>query len=121
MGDRLTRSIVVLNETKGDESQTTAETAGFMWKAELINRWFRAYRQTLPAGTSAEPHRHQVPAVLVQTSVGRGLATGAARFELNEAGQWAFFDAGDTHDIRNTGNVPLEVVEVELRQPRLRP
>jgi mannose-6-phosphate isomerase-like protein (cupin superfamily) len=120
IGDRLTRSIVVLNETRGDESGTTAETAGFKWKAELINRWFRAYRQTLASGTSAGPHRHHAPVVLVQTSVGRGLASGAARFELNEPGQWAFFDAGDTHEIRNTGDVPLEVVEVELRQPKLK-
>jgi hypothetical protein len=118
IGDRLTRAIVVLNQSVGDDGDTTAGTVGFEGNAELTNRWFRAFRQTLAPGGSTGPHRHLEPAVLVQTSEGRGLASGPMKFELNEPGQWAFFDGGSSHEIRNTGNVPLQIVEVELRQPR---
>jgi mannose-6-phosphate isomerase-like protein (cupin superfamily) len=38
-------------------------------------------------------------------------------FELGEHGRWAWFDAGKVHEIRNVGNVPLELVEVEVRHP----
>ena len=115
IGDHLTRAIVVMNETPGNEA-TTSEQAGFEAQAELTNRWFRAYRQTLAPGESTRPHRHQTPVVVVQTSEGRGRAAGAMKFELNEPGQWAFFDTGDSHAIRNTGDAPLQVVEVEVRK-----
>ncbi len=115
IGDHLTRAIVVMNETPGNEA-TTQEQAGFDAPAELTNRWFRAYRQTLAQGESTRPHRHQTPVVVVQTSDGHGRATGAMKFELNEPGQWAFFDTGDGHEIRNTGDSPLQVVEVEIRR-----
>jgi hypothetical protein len=39
------------------------------------------------------------------------------KFELNEPGQWAFFDASDAHEIKNTGDVQLQFVEVEMRRP----
>jgi mannose-6-phosphate isomerase-like protein (cupin superfamily) len=34
---------------------------------------------------------------------------------FTEPGQWAFFDAGARHVVRNTGEGPLELIEVELR------
>jgi hypothetical protein len=118
VGDRLTRAIVVINESAGDEGDTTADAAGFEGSAELTNRWFRAFRQTLAPGTSTGQHRHREPVALIQASDGRGLASGPMKFELNEPGQWAFFDSGASHEIRNTGTLPLQVIEVELRQPR---
>ena len=117
VGDRLVRAIVVINETAGEEA-TPEQAAGFETKAELVNRWFRAYRQALAPGESTPPHRHKAPVAIVQTSEGHGRAVGAMKFELNEPGQWSFFDAGDAHEIRNTGDARVEFVEVELRQPR---
>jgi mannose-6-phosphate isomerase-like protein (cupin superfamily) len=40
------------------------------------------------------------------------------KFELNETGQWAFFDAGVPHTLRNVGDTPLELLEIEVRLPR---
>jgi mannose-6-phosphate isomerase-like protein (cupin superfamily) len=37
-------------------------------------------------------------------------------WELGEQGRWAWFDAGTTHEIRNVGSVPLEVIEVDVRR-----
>jgi hypothetical protein len=116
IGERLSRAIVVINETSGDEL-TTGEAAGFEGKPELVNRWYRVYRQTLAVGEATRAHRHTEPVVIVQTSEGRGRASGAMKFELNEPGQWAFFDASDAHEIKNTGDVQLQFVEVEMRRP----
>ena len=96
IGERLSRAIVVINETSGDEI-TTVEAAGFEGKPELVNRRYRAYRQTLAVGEATRSHRHTEPVVIVQTSEGHGRASGAMKFELNEPGQWAFFDASDAH------------------------
>lgn len=111
------RAIGVLNETAGDET-TTEEAAGFDGKPELANRWFRAYRTELAAGQSTPEHHHKATAVVLQTSDGHGLAIGPMKFELNEPGQWAFFDIGQNHVIKNTGNAHLEFIEVEVRHPR---
>jgi hypothetical protein len=116
VGETLSRAIVVINETGGDET-TTEQAAGFDGKPELVNRWYRAYRQVLIPGEATRPHRHAEPAVIVQSSDGRGRADGPMKFELNEPGQWAFFDAGVVHEIRNTGETNLQFIEVELRRP----
>lgn len=116
IGDGLFRAIVVINETQGDDV-ATVEAAGFSGTPELTNRWFRAYRFALAPGESTPTHRHKAPVAIVQASDGRGLGTGAMKFEFNEPGQWAFFDAGDVHTLRNTGADRVELVEVELRRP----
>src|SRR5262249_28611786 len=65
IGERLSRAIVVINETSGDELMTV-EAAGFEGKPELVNRWYRAYRQTLVVGETTRSHRHSEPVVIVQ-------------------------------------------------------
>lgn len=117
VGDRLFHPIGVINESAGDDSMSE-QAAGFDGKPELTNRWFRAYRFTLAPGESTPPHRHQTPVVVIQSADGRALGVGAMKFELNEPGRWAFFDAGDSHTIRNVGELRVELVEVEVRQPR---
>jgi hypothetical protein len=116
IGERLFRAIGVLNETPGDET-LTEQAAGFDAKPELSNRWFRAYRTAIGPGESTPQHRHKATVVVLQTSEGHGLATGPMKFELNEPGQWAFFEVGQDHVIKNTGAARLEFVEVEVRQP----
>jgi mannose-6-phosphate isomerase-like protein (cupin superfamily) len=39
-------------------------------------------------------------------------------FEFNEPGQWAFFDADAAHEVSNSGDTPLELIEVEVRWKR---
>jgi hypothetical protein len=38
------------------------------------------------------------------------------KFEFNDPGQWAFFDAADAHEFKNAGTTPMEFVEVEVRR-----
>jgi len=117
-GDRLFRFMVVTNASAGDEKGTNSG-AGFPGKPELTNRWFRAYRQILAPGQTSESHRHTTESVIIQVSDGKGLAVGPMTWEFWEPGRWAWFDVDKVHEIRNTGTVPLEYIEVEVRRPSL--
>ena len=117
VGEGLFRAMVVVNETKGDDT-TSVEAAGFEGDGtpELTNGWFRSYRITLAPGQKTAAHSHREPVVIFQATDGKGLATGPMKFELNEPGQWAFFDSNTKHEIENTGDGPLELLEVEVRR-----
>jgi mannose-6-phosphate isomerase-like protein (cupin superfamily) len=38
------------------------------------------------------------------------------KWEFNEPGQWAFYDAGSEHQVRNSGDGQLELLEIEVRR-----
>jgi quercetin dioxygenase-like cupin family protein len=114
-GDGLFRLIAVLARLPGDES-TTAEAAGFTLTPELTNRWYRAYRFSLAPAETTTKHRHTAPAVVVQVTPGRAAGAGATRYELTDVGRWAYFEAGEDHELANTGEAAVEFVEVEVRQ-----
>ncbi len=116
VGDDLFRAMVVINETAGDE-QTSVEAAGFSTEPELTNPWFRAYRIALGPGEATTAHVHQAPVAVIQATDGTGRGESAMSWEFNEPGQWAFFDSGARHLVRNTGDGPLELIEVEVRRP----
>ena len=113
-GDNLLRALVVVNESEGDETHSI-QAAGFAGEPEVDNAWFRAWRVVLPAGGSTDTHRHITPVVVLQATDGTGYANGPMDFELNEPGQWAFYDAGVEHTISNRGDASLELIEVEVR------
>ena len=115
-GTGIVHALVVVNQTKGTDA-ITPKDAGFEGTPELTNNWFRAYRFALPPGQSGT-HTHKVPAFLVQTSDGTAVTQGARLRALNQVGDWAFFDAGVAHEMRNTSTATVEFVEVEVRQPR---
>jgi hypothetical protein len=90
--------------------------AGFTDKALSSNRWFRAYRIALGPGEKTASHQHKAPVVVLQDTAGKGLGAGGMKWEFNEPGQWAYFDAGDRHEISNIGDGRLELIEVEVRK-----
>jgi quercetin dioxygenase-like cupin family protein len=115
-GTGLFRAMVVVNETPGGDEAVTEQMAGFTEKPISSNKWFRAYRIALAPGEKSAPHQHKAPVVVLQDTAGKGVGAGAMTFEFNEPGQWAFFDAGDRHEISNTGAARLELIEVEVRR-----
>jgi quercetin dioxygenase-like cupin family protein len=115
-GTSLFRAMVVVNETRGGDEAVTEAAAGFEGKALSSNRWFRAYRIALEPGAKTAPHEHKAPVVVLQDTPGKGIGTGPMKFEFNEPGQWGFFDAGTRHEIANTGDGPVEFIEVEVRR-----
>jgi quercetin dioxygenase-like cupin family protein len=116
-GPGLFRAMVVVNETNGGDEAVTEQMAGFTDKPISTNKWFRAYRIVLEPGQKTMAHTHKAPVVVLQDTAGKGHGTGGMKWEFNEPGQWAFFDAGDRHEITNTGTARLELVEVEVRRP----
>jgi len=115
VGNGLYRAIGVINETAGGDETVTEAAAGFNDKAEMSNKWFRIHRIALAPGEKTSAHQHKAAVVVLQDTAGKGIATGPMAFELNEPGQWAFFDTGVSHEIRNTGTEKMEVIEVEVR------
>jgi quercetin dioxygenase-like cupin family protein len=115
-GQGLFRAMVVVNETQGGNEAITEAAAGFAGKAASTNRWFRVYRIALRPGETTPQHQHKASVVILQDTTGTGLGSGAMKFEFNEPGQWAFFDSGDPHTVENTGDAPLELIEVEVRR-----
>jgi uncharacterized cupin superfamily protein len=115
-GTGIVHALVVVNQTKGTDA-VSPHDAGFEGTPELTNSWFRSYRFALPPGPSGT-HTHKTPAFLVKTSDGTAVTQGARLRALNDIGDWAFFDAGVAHEMRNTSTSTVEFVEVEVRQPR---
>ena len=115
-GTTLFRAMVIVNETAGGDESVTEEQAGFTDKPISSNKWFRAYRIALAPGEKAPPHQHKAAVVILQDTSGRGLGVGGMTFEFNEPGQWAYFDPGDRHQVSNTGDARLELIEVEVRR-----
>jgi quercetin dioxygenase-like cupin family protein len=115
-GPTLFRAMVVVNETAGGDETVTEQQAGFSDKPLSSNKWFRAYRIALAPGEKTAPHDHKAPVVILQDSAGKGLGVGGMTFEFNEPGQWAYFDPGDRHQVSNTGDGRLELIEVEVRR-----
>jgi quercetin dioxygenase-like cupin family protein len=113
-GDGLFSAMVVVNETAGDDTQSVAD-AGFVSEPELTNNWFRSYRVTLAPGATTDAHEHQTPVVIFQAIAGRAMADGPMDFEFNRPGQWAFYDAGVAHNIKNLGDAAIELLEIEVR------
>ena len=114
-GTAMIRAVVVVNETAGNETLSEA-AAGFAGQPELSNAWFRAYRIALGPGEKTPPHRHRAPVAIVQATAGTGVGAGPVSFEFNAPGQWAYFDADAPHEVRNTGDGRLDLIEVEVRR-----
>lgn len=115
-GPTLFRAMVVVNETAGGDETVTEDQAGFTDKSISSNKWFRAYRIALAPGEKSAAHQHKAPVVIFQDTAGKGTGAGGMTFEFNEPGQWAYFDAGDRHQLANTGDGRLELIEVEVRR-----
>ena len=115
-GPTLFRAMVVVNETAGGDDTVTEEQAGFTDKPISSNKWFRAYRIALGPGEKSPSHQHKAPVVILQDTAGKGLGVGGMTFEFNEPGQWAYFDAGERHQVSNSGDSRLELIEVEVRR-----
>jgi quercetin dioxygenase-like cupin family protein len=114
VGEGLFSAMVVVNETSGDDTTSVAD-AGFALEPELTNNWFRSYRVTLEPGKNTDAHEHKTPVVIFQAIAGKALADGPMDFEFNRPGQWAFYDAGVEHSIKNLGDAAIELLEIEVR------
>ncbi len=105
VGDGLFRLIAVINRGHGPAADSVARETrpntspplGF--EVEIDNHWFRSFRGTLEPSSSSTLHRHALPVVTVEVA----------------DGSWVFQKAGTEHSLKNPADVPLELVEIEIR------
>lgn len=114
VGDSLFRLIAVVNQSTGSEADAD-DVSGLSPKPELLNRYFRAHRVRLAPGQATSRHRHATPIVVVQQTAGRLSVEGATRAEVSEPGAFAFDEGRGTHEVKNVGDSPVDLIEVELR------
>jgi quercetin dioxygenase-like cupin family protein len=111
-GNRSFQVIGVIHRGAGVEGPVTGPA-----RPEVANRWFAGYRYRLAPGEATAAHRHADPAVVVQVSSGvlSVVEEGCARVAGTVAGTWFVHEPGREHVLRNDGDVPLELVEMEAR------
>lgn len=78
----------------------------------------RVYRIRLLPGQSTSLHRHAQPGLLIQIGNGTVGLTGdrpEASSGQSGAGAWWWRAAGSVHSIRNAGEAPVELVEIDWK------
>jgi hypothetical protein len=77
----------------------------------------RVYRVTIPAHAATTIHEHSAPGLTVLGSAGVLVDEGAqpAAVGGRGAGQWSWRTSGHRHVLRNTGDRPLTVFEIDWR------
>ncbi|MBP7608105.1 MAG: cupin domain-containing protein [Steroidobacteraceae bacterium] len=85
---------------------------------EFENDRVRALRRILAPGESTAMHTHASNGVAVLVTAGRleiSAPAGAARTSDVKAGAVQWIDAGTTHSLKNVGDAPIEIVDIEPR------
>lgn len=79
---------------------------------ELENRWFRAWRMTLPAGSETAPISHSNPAFVVQVGAGHLhlLRDDGVTAEMTQAGDWEAITGRHSYRLRNRSEIDVVVV-----------
>ncbi|HEX6572067.1 MAG TPA: cupin domain-containing protein [Steroidobacteraceae bacterium] len=87
-------------------------------RVEFENDRVRALRRILAPGESTAVHTHASSGVAVLVTAGRlevSYPQGAARTLDVKAGAVHWIDSGTTHTLKNVGDAPVEIVDIELK------
>ena len=106
--------IAVENNRAGgwlDTKPMTAQGASVVQQT----RAFFAYDVTLPAGTRATNHPHEMPVVIVLMSGAVEISgnAGSEPSRVSQPGQWVLIPGG--HNLGVVGSIDARVVEIEIR------
>ncbi len=86
--------------------------------AEFENDRVRALRRILAPGESTAMHTHASSGVAVPVTAGRleiSYPDRAARIRDVKTGTVQWIDPGTSHSLRNVGDAPIEIVDIELK------
>jgi quercetin dioxygenase-like cupin family protein len=87
-------------------------------RVEFENDRVRALRRILAPGESTAMHTHVSSGVAVPIDAGRleiSYPAGAAKTVDVEAGAVQWIQSGTTHTLKNVGDAPMEIVDIELK------
>jgi quercetin dioxygenase-like cupin family protein len=99
-----------------DVSGQRAAAAASDRRVEFENDRVRAIRRILAPGESTTLHTHAASSVAVLVTPGRleiYHPEGAARIDDVKAGSVQWVGSGTTHALKNVGNAPIEIVDIE--------
>ncbi len=78
----------------------------------------RVYRIRLLPGQETSLHKHAQPGLTIEVSDGKVVLTGdtpVSSSAQSGAGAWWWREAGNAHSIRNAGNTPVELIEIDWK------
>ncbi len=117
-GPGLLRIIAMTNLTPRQDPLTTDRPSGMPGEPTIENAWFRSYRIALAPGAESASLSLKNPSVVVQVTAGKVHVSRADGItaELDEMAKWTWREANSDYQIRNVGNVPVELVVNEARR-----
>jgi len=104
--------------TPDDVSPGRTDAAAPDPRVVVDNDRVRALRRILVPGESTDMHTHASKGVGVLVTAGRleiSTPEGAAKTLETKAGAVQWIEPGTTHRLKNAGDAPIEIVDVELR------
>lgn len=110
--------IELLTDRDVGEDRAAAAAAASDRRVEFENDRVRALRRVLAPGESTGMHTHASSGVAVLVTAGRlevSSPEGAARTSDVNTGSVQWIDSGTTHSLRNVGDAPIEIVDIEPR------
>ncbi|MCF7981796.1 MAG: hypothetical protein K9K86_07400 [Pseudomonadales bacterium] len=102
------------NEDHANHNKLALEGDLDAFELAIENEQASVYRIKLQAGESTGEHRHNNPMMLVYTDNGR-VGDMSKEGEKVVAGQFQWQPSAITHDLKNMGEMPIEIIEVQWR------
>ena len=118
VGDTTFHNVYIELLTPHDVSTERSDAAASDPRVVLENDRMRALRRVLAPGESTDMHTHASKGVAVPVTAGRleiSTAEGVARTVELKVGAVQWLEPGTTHRLKNVGDVPVEIVDVELK------
>jgi quercetin dioxygenase-like cupin family protein len=118
VGDTAFHNLYIELLTDRDAGKDRTAAAGSERPAEFENERLRALRRILAPGESTAMHTHALNGVAVLVSAGQleiTPAEGAARSIDAKAGAAQWIESGTRHRLKNVGEAPIEIIDVELK------
>ena len=118
VGDTTFHNVYIELLTPHDVSTERSDAAASDPRVVLEHDRMRALRRVLAPGESTDMHTHASKGVAVPVTAGRleiSTAEGVARTVELKVGAVQWLEPGTTHRLKNVGDVPVEIVDVELK------
>ena len=118
VGDTTFHNVYIELLTPDGVSTERSDAAASDPRVVLENDRMRALRRVLAPGESTDMHTHASKGVAVPVRAGRleiSTAEGVARTVELKVGAAQWLEPGTTHRLKNVGDVPVEIVDVELK------
>ncbi len=117
VGETTFHNVYIELLTPHDVSTDRSEAAASDPRVVLENDHVRALRRILAPGESTSMHTHALRVVAVPVTAGRleiSAPEGAASSVEMKPGAVKWIESGTTHRLKNVGDAPVEIVDIEL-------